>query len=469
MTQWLNSSYNPPMATLHRMSDDQLPAVRSLLAQGGGTARTLDSWNHDQMTALLLGENPAAPTAVMPISRRSIEISPNRRLNVGWLSSNQFASKMSLRRQTRETYPDWPDLLPELDALLVIRRDEASLGARWYAQTGFHDVLNIRCLYLDMTSPPAPQNATAGGRGGGGRYHVQIASPQDATSWDAAFWQSEMLAVYRDVYASTGGPVSRHQNFWQPALARHYYKDHYQFQIIGLWAESGSQSKIENQKSKILMGYAVVGWSGWHSKRPRMDILELATRQWDTAVASELLHTTCQLAWSKNVHQVRAVISAHDPYRGHLTRSGFLDRWGYLMLAKWLQPQRHLDHLGQNLPPEIADMALTLSSPGQVSLTLHPYTKSGIAIETAPAADPLATLMQGKMHLPSANLPLQLQGDPRTLTRLLLQRLDITTALQDGSLFSNSAAQTKLSDHDITRLSLAFPWTPWVFHMLDYI
>ena len=32
----------------------------------------------------------------------------------------------------------------------------------------------------------------------------------------------------------------------------------------------------------------------------------------------------------------RAVISVHDPYRGHLTRSGFADRWGYVMMAKWL-------------------------------------------------------------------------------------------------------------------------------------
>ena len=93
------------------------------------------------------------------------------------------------------------------------------------------------------------------------------------------------------------------------------------------------------------MGYAVVGWSGWHSKRPRMDILELATRQWDTGIAGDLIQTTCQLAWSKNVHQVRAVISSHDPYRGHLARTGFVDRWGYVMMAKWLHAQRYLDRL----------------------------------------------------------------------------------------------------------------------------
>ena len=215
------------------------------------------------------------------------------------------------------------------------------------------------------------------------------------------------------------------------------------------------------------MGYAVVGWSGWHSKRPRMDILELATRQWDTTIASELLHTTCQLAWSKNVHQVRAVISAHDPYRGHLARLGFVDRWGYRMLAKFLQPQRHLDRIAETLPPELADLSLQLASPGQVPLTLQPHTKSGTPIETSAGSDPFTAFMQGKIFLPSSNPPLQLEADPQTITRLLLQRLDITAALQDGTLFSSSS-QT-LTDHDTTRLSLAFPWTPWVFHLLDYI
>jgi len=34
------------------------------------------------------------------------------------------------RRQTRDTAPEWPALLPELDALLAMRRDEPSLAAR---------------------------------------------------------------------------------------------------------------------------------------------------------------------------------------------------------------------------------------------------------------------------------------------------------------------------------------------------
>jgi len=191
----------------------------------------------------------------------------------------------------------------------------------------------------------------------------------------------------------------------------------------------------------MLMGYAVVGWSGWHSKRPRMDILELATRQWDTAVAAELIHTTSQLAWSKNVRQVRAVISVHDPYRGHLTRMGFVDRWGYAMLAKWLQPQRYLDRLAHELPGEVGDFSVRLTTPGEVPLTLRHGTVGG-------------------------GMPvLSLQTDGRTLARMLLNRTDVAAAVRDGTIVGS----VPLGEGEVAKLSMCFPWTPWVFHLVDYI
>ncbi len=182
--------------TLHRLRDADLPDVLSLLASSGGTARaTVESWRQDRMTALLLGSDSPAPPprridAVMPISRRQISVAPGRTLSAGWLSSNQFATRMSLRRQTRDTFSQWPELLPELDALIVVRRDEGSLASRWYAHTGFQDVLSIRCLYLEMDAPPVQGN-------GASRYAVRIAGAADVAEWG-----EEMLAVYRDVYGA---------------------------------------------------------------------------------------------------------------------------------------------------------------------------------------------------------------------------------------------------------------------------
>lgn len=426
------------------MTDEQLPRVLAVLAEAGGTARSEESWGQDRMTALVLGgaggsgTGAADPVAVMPMSQRAIQVAPGgggggagRTMAAGWLSSNQFASRMGLRGQTRGTAGEWAELLPELDALLVVRRDEPSLAARWYAQTGFYEVLGIRCLYLDMESPPG-----GGGGGAASRYHVQVISGAEV-----GLWQEQMRAVYRDVYGNAGGAVVRHADFWQPALANHFYRDHYQFQVIGLWSDgaAGGQGGAEGA---TLMGYAVVGWSGWHSKRPRMDILELATRQWDTTVAQELIQTTSQLAWSKQVRQVRAVISVHDPYRGHLARMGFMDRWGYVMLAKWLHAQRYLDGLGAALPGELAGLAVQFAVPGEVDLTLRAGGGGG----------------------GGGAAPLRVQADARTVTRLLLDRVDVAAAVGDGTLLIPEA-----DEQDIARLSHAFPWTPWAFHMLDYI
>jgi hypothetical protein len=418
------------MSTLHRIADGDLPAVLALLAQGGGTARTLDTWTADRMTALALGE-PGVPVAAMPLARRRVRAMPGRELEAGWISSNGLASRMGLRRQTRGTAPEWPGLLPEVDVLLVMRRDESSLAARWYAQTGFHDVLSIRCLYLDMDTPPAAR------AGGNARFHVQVITPgAGQTDWarEGERWESQMLGVYGDVYGSYGGPRLRTAHFWSEALAYHYYREHYQFQVLGLWDAPGDKA--------ALLGYAVVGWSGWHSKRPRMDILELATRQWDTGIAGDLIQTTCQLAWSKNVRQVRAVVSAHDPYRGHLARTGFEDRWGYVMLAKWLHAQRWLERIAAQLPGELGEVRLELRAAGEMPLTL----------------------VRGRGA--TAGRSLALEGSSRTLTRLLLNRLDVEAAVQEGAL---TAAGGVLGEAEVARVSAAFPWTPWAFHMVDYI
>ena len=436
------------MSHVRRLAEDEVPVALSLLTASGGTVRTRDSWDFDQMTALAL-EDAGTVVAVMPLSKRTIRTAPGRDLGAGWLSSNQFASRMSWRRQTRESSPQWPALLPETDALFVVRRDERALlnsgagAARWLRQTGFADVLSIRCLYLDMESPPAPSGgggaisaAGPGNQGGAGRYHTQVVDPGEA-AWNATLWQTQMAAVYADVYGACGGAMKRSDHFWGPALAHHFYRAHYQFQIIGLW--SAPPAAAPDQAS--LVGYAVVGWSGWHSKRPRMDILELATRQWDSGVAGELIRTTCQLAWSKNVRQVRAVISVHDPYRGHLARIGFVDRWGYQMLARWLHPQRYLDALAARLPRELGDFWLQLSTPGEMPLFLG----------------------RGPRSAPSHSI--SLQADSGTITRLLLNRLEISAAVQDGTLL----ASREMSDADLARLSSCFPWAPWAFHMLDYI
>ncbi len=426
---------------IHRMSEEELPGVLELLAKGGGTARTVESWRQDRMTALIYGAG-GEMTAVMPMSRRTIEVSPGRALAAGWLSSNQFAARMSLRRHTKETAREWAELLPELDALVVVRRDEGSLAARWYAQAGFQDVMAIRCLYLDMEAPPGGM-----GSSGAGRYQVEVVSVGgDGTSWDAARWQPEMLGVYRDVYGACGGAVVRDANFWPGALAHHYYRQHYQFQIVGLWSGATAEG------GGMLMGYAVIGWSGWHSKRPRMDILELATRQWDTGVANELLRTTCQLAWSKNVREVRAVISVHDPYRGHLARYGFEDRWGYVMQAKWLRAQRYLDRVAEGLPMEISGEGGDGAGIGGAG---------GGAIDVAGGEERRAG---GGRRL---EVTRGCAGDDAVVAAAVGWAGGDARRRRSGwcALFARGVP----TPTDETRLSLVFPWTPWVFHMLDYI
>ncbi len=429
------------MMTVRRMREGEGGSVLRALETAGSTARTEDSWAHDRMTALVVAEGDTL-SGVMPLARRELRAAPGDPfLSAGWLSSNQFAARMGLRRATRATFGAWAELLPEVDVLLAVVRDERSSAARWYEQTGFHPVLSIRCLYLDMHEGLGSMAEA----GGAARYHVQTITPSDTGFTGTGRWQGQMWSVYQEVYRETGGAVARGPAFWHGALTHHFYQRHYQFQILGLWTGAGDSTHSEG--GGTLMGYAVVGWSGWHSKRPRMDILELATRQWDTGVATALIRAACELAWSKNVHQVRAVVSAHDPYRGHLARSGFVDRWGYVMQARWLQAQRYLERLEKSAAREGGVEAF-----------------AGGMEFVAPGMGPL--VMSGGVSGPGGGM-LRVEADAGTLTRLLLHRLDVPQAIEEGRLVVRGAGAT--GAEGAMKLSLAFRWTPWIFHMLDYI
>ena len=147
--------YNPAMAVVRRLKDQEINAALAVMAARGGTSRSRDSWDHDRMTALVLADGETLE-ALMPMAKRMIRAAPGRTLEAGWLSSNQFASRMSWRRQSRGTETHWPALLPEVDALIVTRRDEQALlsggggaSAGRYRQAGYLSMCfpSVACIW----------------------------------------------------------------------------------------------------------------------------------------------------------------------------------------------------------------------------------------------------------------------------------------------------------------------------------
>ena len=158
-TAFLKFRYNPPMAPLHRMTDGELPAVLSParpIRLHRRRPRFLEPRPHD---------GPAAATARprRHLRRhahrpRTLHISPNRPLNVGWLSSNQFATRMSLRRQTGITVPQLaassaPNSTPCSSAAATKPRCRPAGTPRPASTMSCRSAV----LYLEMASPPAPR------------------------------------------------------------------------------------------------------------------------------------------------------------------------------------------------------------------------------------------------------------------------------------------------------------------------
>ena len=57
----------------------------------------------------------------------------------------------------------------------------------------------------------------------------------------------------------------------------------------------------------------------------------------------------------------------------------------------------------------------------------------------------------------------RVETDAGSLTRLLLHRLDVTQAVEEGRVVVRGGEEA------VRRVSAGFGWAPWVFHMLDYI
>jgi hypothetical protein len=161
------------------------------------------------------------------------------------------------------------------------------------------------------------------------------------------------------------------------------------------------------------------------------------------------------LAWSKQVREVRAVLSVHDPYRPHLARTGFEDRWGYTLVAKWLHPQRFLDALVQH-----GAFGANLAAKGSATLPRFQIAVRGQVDMAIAPAHTAPGVGGGGADARVAHLDLS----PSAATRLLLGRLELAAAVREGQVQATDAREPELA-----RLAMALPWTPWVFHMLDYI
>jgi len=303
-------------------------------------------------------------------------------------------------------------LLAQADAMMVYRGGEQSAGYRFYTKTGHHDLSYLRPFWLQE---PKAQPTTKVKR-------VSYRELMDN--------EPEFLAVFRSAYGRYGGFRRRGPGYWKEAFSSAYF-DMIPQELVLLRLDDGQP----------LQGYALLSRElGPNRVHECAHLLELATLRGDPALARPLLAEAMTVAAEWGV-SFRAFSTDHAPYVRLLAELGFrpLSRGesSMMIMAYVLDPAR----LGPKVWQEHAEaegLEVTVWTP-QREAVIHPAAST-----------------------PARPVLLEMKED--LLTRLLLSRLDLVTAVQQELVTVIGG-----DDHDVAAIAKALPLAPWAYQHVDYI
>ena len=255
-----------------------------------------------------------------------------------------------------------------VDALMVVRGGERTIGYRFYRKTGHSDVMYAYGYTLPPEQDLGPVDETG----------VAVLARE---AWLAR--EPELLALYGSQYGRYGGGQRRGPGYWQRILDGHVYKAHKWWPIT---LEAGDH----------LAGYLVAVRGYWAAAE---DVCVYEVVGEDDEAIERLLRYARRL--SSTGFQVPAV-SLANPVRGLLRRMGFAETGSTShIIVRLLRPDRIFARLAAG-----TDLA------GTLSLTIHTPHR------TLVVNDP-----------PEARYQVQMETKENLLARLFCCRLDLPSAL----------------------------------------
>lgn len=242
--------------------------------------------------------------------------------------------------------------------------------------------------------------------------------------------EPQLLALFDSTYRLYGGYWPRLPGFYARALASIIYTElPYSINLLTLGDESAAERPLE------CAGYAIVG-----ELNDRLDVLEIATHDGDSATAGRLLSHIGAVA-QRGGRRAEIVASTLHPFCSILRSQGWeaTARGGGALVTA-----------GHVLRPDTLARRLWRGSPDLDRVEVQAWTPDSRAVLHAVDGNPRESVT--------------LEMKEETLHRLLLGRLDLAAAFTDERVTAHACdEQTR------ALLSSAFPFAPWVHHTIEYI
>jgi predicted acetyltransferase len=293
-----------------------------------------------------------------------------------------------------------------VDAMMVIRGGERSIGYRFYRRSGHGDLMYARsyCLPPEVAWPQADEAGI---------------SILDRKRWLAL--EPQLLALYELKYGGFGGGQRRGSGYWEMILNGHVYKEH-KWWLLSL--TSGDR----------LMGYLVAS-QGLHEDSPDVYVYEVVGA--DDGAVERLIRYACRYATEGRYAIEFESVSLANPIRSLLRRMGFVELESTpQIMARILRPDRIFRRLstGSGL---LDTLSLTVSTPHR----------------TLPVNDP-----------PQPRYKVRIETKEHLLSRLFCCRLNLAAALE------MELVRWDAHDPGLKReLSQVFGFAEWVQWFTDFV
>ena len=361
---------------------------------------------HPRLTAALAYlENE--PVGAILLDQRDFVLAPGVTAAVAFENAVGVAEEYRSRGIGTAMIQAARDFLADRCDLLMVYRGgaERSAAYRFYEKSGHRDLLYLAPVHW-APPPGLPSDAV--------QADVEVLYKHD----------DEVLEVYNSTYVSYGGHPPRRLGYWQEALNEliFVYLPHeilfYRYPAEG-----------------TIRAYAIFGIPQRHSDDGIVRVLEIASSD-GAAGAAQIMQAAGAEAHQRGLCVTDFVSVAH-PYRDLYRQLGFVESGrGMTITGQAINPQRLFQRVCR-FPEALADLKINVWTPSQDYV-----------------------LFEGAR----AQQEITLEAKEIIIERLLTRRLDVVDAVTHDLLTIRNG-----SPEIAARLAEALPFSPWIYHHLDYI
>lgn len=386
-------------------SPSDLQEVLSLIRRSNSTDRTEETWRKNAMTGVLAFDRGKLIGAI-PLEPRIFDLGDGESLRLLWVSAAHVDPEYRSRGvggrldvKIREVF------FPDYKAIFVYRDDENSPAYRWYARLGYQLLLPILAFKIQVFPVGACLN-----------YNCWTSTDQIKSI------ERELFDCFQRNCRHFGGGPRRHPTFWSERIDAHYYRRFYKYLVVTI------------PQDHRVKGYAILGETDMRDKVKRLDILEHCAPD-DPQAREELFLAIMQLAYNRNLAEVRVQMSPQDPGICWVQKFGFENRWRTNLMGVLMRPIEYL----RDQVFSVADIE------GRYKITVE-------------------TPVIGRQSIGNGNRELGLFMSDAELTRLLLKRTNMRTAVEEGRI-----VVTKYEEEALGLLDSLLRARQWQFHQIDYV